>query len=350
MQHQAAGPAIPGAAPYQAGHHLPSANDFLDSDPDAFQAGSSYDRYDPAPNTARAEQLAKALGWFSIGLGLAQLLAPEKVSRAIGVADSPKLMRALGARELSAGIGILSQRRPANWLWGRVAGDAMDLLLLAAAARDRGNDQRRIALATAAVTGIAVLDLMSSMDNQQRKRLGQGPDMSGYVNVEKSITINKTADECYRFWRDFESFPRFMRHLESVRALNETRIHWKARGPAGSSVDWDADITVDEPGRELAWQSVEGADVDNAGRVLFEFAPGGRGTIVRVVMHYRPPGGIAGALVAGMFAEEPSVQIDEDLRRFKWLIETGEIPTTVGQPSGERGAWNRILFRKGAPG
>lgn len=350
MQHQAAGPATTGAAPYQAGHHLPSANDFLGSDPDAFQTGSSYDRQYPAPNAARAEQLAKALGWFSIGLGLVQLLAPEKVSRAIGVADSPKLMRAIGARELSAGIGILSQRRPANWLWSRVAGDAMDLMLLANAARDRGNDQRRIAWAAAAVAGVTALDIIAGMDNQQRKLMGQGPDTSGYVNVEKSITINKTADECYRFWRDFEAFPRFMTHLESVQAVTGNRFHWKAKGPAGSSVEWDADVTVDQPGRELAWQSVEGADVDNAGRVLFESAPGGRGTIVRVVMHYKPPGGVAGALIASMFGEEPSVQIDEDLRRFKWLIETGEIPTTVGQPSGERGAWNRLLFRKGAPG
>ncbi|MFC7515602.1 SRPBCC family protein [Herbaspirillum sp. GCM10030257] len=346
MQDQAARPAPIG--PAASGHHLPSANDFLSSSNP--QYASSYDAQYRAPNAGRAEQLAKALGWFSIGLGLAQLLAPRQVSRAIGVAESPTLMRAIGARELTAGVGILSQRRPANWLWSRVAGDAMDLAMLGAAARSPGTQRRRLAIAGAAVAGIAALDLLSSMDNQQRKLMGQGPTISGAVNVEKSVTINKSPEECYRFWHDFEAFPRFMKHIESVQLTGENRMHWKATGPLGMTVEWDAELTEDQPGRLLAWRSVEGADVDNAGSVRFESAPGGRGTIVRVVMQYSPPAGVAGALIAGMFGEEPSQQIDEDLRRFKWLIETGEIPTTVGQPSGPRGAWNRTLFRKGTPG
>jgi uncharacterized membrane protein len=118
----------------------------------------------------------------------------------------------------------------------------------------------------------------------------------------------------------------------------------------GGSVEWDAEVTVDQPGELLAWHSVEGADVDNAGTVRFEPAPGRRGTIVRIDLQYSPPGGAAGALVAKLFGEEPSQQIDEDLRRFKWLIETGEIPTTVGQPSGPRDPLTRLLIRKGEPG
>ena len=170
------------------------------------------------------------------------------------------------------------------------------------------------------------------------------------LQVEKSIIINRSAEECYRFWHDFENFPTFMKHLDEVRITGENRIHWKVKGPAGTHVAWDAELTADEPGRYIAWHSLEGADVDHAGSVRFERAPGGQGTVVRVVLRYSPPGGAAGAWVARLFGEAPEQQIDEDLRRFKWLIETGEVPTTVGQPSGPRGVVNRLLFRKGEPG
>jgi uncharacterized membrane protein len=313
-----------------------------------YQDTQSYSRVQRSDNV---EQLAKALGWFSIGLGLAQLLAPRRMSRTIGVNDSPGLMRAVGAREIASGVGILSQRRPAGWLWSRVAGDAMDLAMLGNAARvhnDAGR-RRRIAAATAAVVGITVLDVLTSTQQSQRKATEEGRFSSGAVRLQKSITINRSADECYRFWHDFERFPRFMKHLESVRITGENRTHWKAKAPAGMSVEWDAELTADEPGRFLAWQSISG-DVDNIGSVRFERAPGERGTIVRVEMQYSPPGGVAGAMLAKLFGEEPEQQIDEDLRRFKWLIETGEIPTTVGQPSGPRGVVNRLLWRKGAPG
>ncbi|HZW22586.1 SRPBCC family protein [Noviherbaspirillum sp.] len=348
MQDQAASPLPAG----QTADSLPDIN----ATPDSVSAGydqqtaPSFDTFYRSPKSDRADQMAKALGWFSIGLGLAQLIAPRGVSRAIGVQDSPRLMRTLGAREIASGVGILSQRRPANWLWARVAGDAMDLALLGAAARSRHSLRERIGWASAAVAGIAVLDLLSSIDNTQRKQMGQGPTVSGEVLLEKSITVNRPPEECYRFWHDFTSFPRFMKHLESVELTGNNRMHWKAKGPAGSSVEWDAELVADEPGRHLAWRSLEGSQVDNEGVVRFEPAPGGRGTILRVLMRYRPPGGLAGAMVAMMFGEEPSQQIDEDLRRFKWLIETGEIPTTVGQASGERGAVTRALLKKGKPG
>jgi uncharacterized membrane protein len=302
------------------------------------------------PQASRAEQLAKALGWFGIGLGLAQLLAPRRVSRAIGVEERPGVMRAVGVREIASGAGILSQPRPANWLWARVAGDAMDLALLGNAARSPYNRRRRIGVAVAAVAGVAALDVLAGMNNQRRKQHGQGATASGELRLEKSIIVNRSPQECYRFWRDVESFPRFMSHVESVRTTDENRQHWTVKGPAGSHVEWDAEILADEPGELLAWRSLAGADVDNAGSVRFEAAPGGRGTIVRVALQYRPPAGAAGEMLAKLFGEEPSQQIDEDLRRFKWLIETGEIPTTVGQPSGARRALDRLLFRKGQPG
>lgn len=300
----------------------------------------------------RGRQLVKTLGWFSIGMGIAQLLAPRQMSRAVGASDSPKLMRSVGAREIAAGVGILSQRSPAPWLWARVAGDMMDLAMLGVAGRNAyGSRQRsRLGVATAVVAGLTVLDVLTSLQNSKVGNAGPGQTIAGGIRVEKSINVHRSPEECYQFWRNFEQFPRFMKHLESVQVLEGNRSHWKATGPAGLKVEWDAEVTADQPGQLLSWRSVEGADVDNAGTVRFERGPGGRGTIVRVELEYNPPGGKAGALVAKLFGQEPTQQIDEDLRRFKWLIETGEIPTTVGQASGPRDSVTRTLIKKGLPG
>jgi uncharacterized membrane protein len=223
--------------------------------------------------------------------------------------------------------------------------------LLGLAATSSGSRRSRVAIAAGAVAGVAALDMLSSVQHQNLQRTGQLPtNQDSSIYVEKSITVNRSADECYRFWRNFENFPRFMEHVESVKTGENNRSHWTVKGPMGTSVEWDAEVTVDQAGELLAWSSVDNAEVENAGTVRFENAPGGRGTIVRVDMHYRPPGGKAGAWIARLFGEEPSRQLDEDLRRFKWLIETGEIPTNVGQASGRRDPVARLLFRKGAPG
>ncbi len=302
-------------------------------------------------NAAAGEELlVKGLAWFSIGLGLAQLIAPRTLSKATGIQDRPLLMRALGVREIAAGIGILSRRQPSPWLWSRVAGDAMDLTMLGLAASQPGARRKRVAAATAAVAGVTALDVLSSVRHGRRGDLEAKAAGNSLFEFEKSIAVNRTADECYLFWRDFQGFPRFMKHLESVRMTGGNRSHWKARGPAGSSIEWDAELTVDQPGQLLAWHSMAGAQIENAGTASFERAPGGRGTIVRVQLRYNPPGSEAGALAAKLFGADPRRQIEEDLRRFKCLIETGEIPTTEGQPSGRRSAIARLLFRKGAPG
>lgn len=297
----------------------------------------------------RAETLATALGWFSIGLGVAQLLAPRAVARVTGVDHHPGLMRAVGVRELASGIGILSQEKPAGWLWSRVAGDAMDLAMLGRAARAPHADGGRLSVVGLLVAGVAILDLMSSLDHTPQGNMTQPDTAPGEVHVQKRINVNCSPNEAYRFWRNFDNFPRFMKHLESVTTIEGDRSHWVAKAPAGGKVEWDAEVTVDRPGELLAWRSLPGANVDNAGTVGFETAPGGRGTIVDVHLYYRPPGGRAGALVAKLFGEEPSQQIDDDLRRFKALVETGVIATTVGQSSGPRSALIRLL-KKGEPG
>jgi uncharacterized membrane protein len=137
--------------------------------------------------------------------------------------------------------------------------------------------------------------------------------------------VNRSPEECYRFWHDFENFPRFMSHLESVRVTGERRTHWIAKAPAGTNVEWDAEIVSDQPEQSISWRSLPGADVENSGTVRFERAPGNRGAIVRVELEYDPPGGVLGKAVAKLFGEEPQQQVDDDVRKFKQIIETGDV-------------------------
>ncbi len=154
------------------------------------------------------------------------------------------------------------------------------------------------------------------------------------IKVEKSVMVNRPAAELYRYWRNFENLPKFMDHLESVRTTGEKRSHWVAKAPAGTTVEWDAEIINEKENELIAWRSLENADVDNAGSVRFQEAPAGRGTEVRVSLEYDPPGGVIGAAIAKLFGEAPDQQIQEDLRRFKQVMEAGERATTEGQTSG----------------
>jgi uncharacterized membrane protein len=141
------------------------------------------------------------------------------------------------------------------------------------------------------------------------------------VRVDCSVTIDRTPEEVYRFWRNLENLPRFMSHLESVTRVDGRRSHWVAKGPRGRNVEWDAEIINEEANRLIGWRSLEGADVDNAGSVRFEPTPGG-GTRVNVELQYNPPAGLLGAAVAKMFGEDPARQIDEDLQSLKQVMES----------------------------
>lgn len=158
--------------------------------------------------------------------------------------------------------------------------------------------------------------------------------MDKTIKVEKTVTINKPADELYRFWRKLDNLPHFMKHLKSVTVISDKRSHWVANAPLGASVEWDADIIEERENEFISWASVEGADVDNSGFVRFKPAPADRGTEVKVVMEYAPPGGAVASAIAKLFGEEPEQQIGDELRRFKMLMEAGEIATTEGQPKG----------------
>ncbi|WP_221089600.1 SRPBCC family protein [Deinococcus aquaedulcis] len=155
----------------------------------------------------------------------------------------------------------------------------------------------------------------------------------GEVLVGDAVTIGRPAAELYALWRPLENLPQLMTHLERVEVLSETRSRWTVKAPTGE-VSWEAEITADEPGRRLAWQSLPGAAVENHGEVLFRPAPGNRGTEVVVRLAYRPPAGTAGAIVARLTGEEPAQQLRDDLMRFKREQEVGHAPTTEGQTSG----------------
>ncbi|MEN3333627.1 MAG: hypothetical protein V7641_2992 [Blastocatellia bacterium] len=273
-----------------------------------------------AAEDAPEERLANGLGWFSIGLGLVEILVPKGFAKLIGAkGEHTGFIRFCGLREITAGIGILTNRQPATWVWARVAGDALDLASLGVALTSEDADKGRLALATAAVVGVTLLDVL----NAQQLSTPRGPH--GAIAAVNTITINRAPEEVYRFWRDFQNLPRFMSHLESVQVIDEKRSHWMAKAPAGMNVEWDAQIVEDRPNQLIAWRSLEGADVDNGGFVRFDRAPGGRGTEVRVEVEYNPPGGALGAGIAKLFGEAPEQQIKGDLRRLKQVLEIGEV-------------------------
>ncbi|MBV8535497.1 MAG: SRPBCC family protein [Alphaproteobacteria bacterium] len=299
-------------------------------------------------------RLAKLLGWVSLALGLAGAMAPRSTARLIGVADDETNCRALqlvGVRELVSGVGVLSNPEAPGWLWSRVAGDAMDLALLGSAYASDEADTGRLSLATAAVIGITLADLLCAerLSAARERPPERGRDRhsgtsgalaqaSGRaratiaewtgnrpVHVISAITINAPAEELYRFWRNVENLPRAMRHIEAVQALDDRSSRWRAKGPLGSPIEWESEITQDMPNERIAWRSRPGAALDTRGAMTFKPASGGRGTVVKVVFDYRPPGGAVGAAFARLIGKAPDQEAEEDLRRLKQIFETGEI-------------------------
>jgi uncharacterized membrane protein len=154
------------------------------------------------------------------------------------------------------------------------------------------------------------------------------------VDIRRSITINRPAGELYRFWRDFSNLPLFMKGVESVQPLSDTLTHWMVRAPFGTTVEWDAEIINDHENELIAWHSREPSDVTHAGLVRFRETE--RGTVVETRISYRAPLRGLGVALAKLFGEDPAGEVEADLRRLKMIMETGEVPTTEGQPSGAR--------------
>ena len=251
----------------------------------------------------------------------------------------------------------------------------MDLALLGRTAANTRNERQRTTAAFLAVAGVMALDIYSatqvgnrtgSLVQHRNGDNGRGPgagggdrltdeairrrqnggsgtgrytesgintglsgarakSASGVRRTTNVITVNRSVEDVYDFWRNVENLPRFMRHLESVQVLDNGRSRWKAKAPMGASVEWEAEMTEDRPGELISWRSLPGSDVRNAGTVRFTSAPGGRGTEVRVDLEYAPPAGKVGSMVAMLFREEPGQQVKDDLRHFKQVMEIGEI-------------------------
>lgn len=268
-------------------------------------------------------------------MGAVMLTAPDVVRRVAGVDDSAVarvMVPLVGVRELLHAAVLLGSREPERWVWTRVAGDVMDLTALGCAVSRLTcpRDARRRAqamTATAAVAAVTALDVFTAA------RGGPRPFARGLA-LYASITVNRRPEEVYAFWRDLENLPRFMIHLRSVRIIDRRRSHWVAEGPAGRAAEWEAEIVDDRPGELIAWRSTAGATVPNNGIVRFAEAPGGRGTEVRVQMRYDPPAGTVGVAFARLLGEHPDQQVRDDLRRFKQVLETGEVVRSEGSPEG----------------
>lgn len=287
----------------------------------------------------KAGRLAGGLGWFSVGLGLAEVLAPGEVARMVGVRNDRRTrgaLTAIGVRELANGLGILAAQRRSRWLWLRVGGDLVDLGLLGAMMTSARRRDGRMAAAFTALTALTMLDALAARttarpqgegrrSTQRRALPGIATRARATRTVTATVTIRRPVDEVYRFWRQLENLPHFMAHLDSIEAIDEQRSHWRVHGPAGITLEWDAEIVEDRPGESISWRSVPGADIDNRGTVRFVAAPGDRGTEVHACITYAAPGGRVGAMIAKLFGREPGQQARGDLRRLKQVLETGEV-------------------------
>ena len=312
------------------------------------ELGSATDRLsENGGSLTQEDRLAYGLGWFGVGLGLTELMMPRRLARVIGVPTRHRrLIRIMGLREIASGLGIITQRRPVGAVWTRVAGDVIDLACLGVAFTSSGADRKKLTAAVTAVAGATALDLLCAQQLSRRVET-----RNGAIAVTVSLIIDRSRGDLYNYWHDFSNFPSFMKHVLSVEVTGERRSHWVVTGPAGSTVAWDAEVIEDSPDALIAWRTLEGSDVDHSGQVRFEPAPGKRGTLVTVDMEYRPPAGTLGSAIATWFGENPEHSMRMDLRRFKQVMETGEVMTTEGQSAGRQGStswkYDRAVRRPG---
>ena len=226
----------------------------------------------------------------------------ERVRSGRNISDIEKLL------SIAAGTGLalygLSRRRRAGWMLTALGG-----MLVRRGATGHCHVYEALGVNTAG-TG----------DDTRRALRGAAGTL-----VEETIAINRPIEELYRFWRNLENLPHFMSHLESVERITDTLSRWRAKGPGGTTLEWNAEIINDVPNKVIGWRSIEGSDVVSAGSVNFESAPGG-GTRLRVRMQYSPPGGKVGAALAKLLGSDAATEIREDLRRFKQQVEAGETP------------------------
>jgi uncharacterized membrane protein len=212
--------------------------------------------------------------------------------------------------------------------WGMVAGGAALIIY--------GLQRRSPLSLVGAVVGaaVAVHGLGGSRYRYADTAAGAVMPHDRGTTVDKVVTIDKPVEELYRFWRNLENLPRFMTNIEAVTQMDARRSHWVVLGPGGKRYEWDAEIIHEEENSLISWRTVEGSDVAHAGSVHFSSQGPGRGTAVRAIIRYDPPGGRLAAAMVRLVGQDPGKQLAEDLRRLKQLLEIGEVPITEGQPSG----------------
>ena len=283
---------------------------------------------DPQPDITG---LTRFLGWFSIGLGVCEVLTPGAVSRIAGSRNHKGLVRFYGLREIAAGVGILTNpQNPSKWLWARVAGDVVDIASILNGSRNG----TAAAGALAAVAGVTALDVYCA-----QRATADSEGMQDVERAETSLMINCSPAECYRYWREVSNFPNFVRELKSVQTTGEKTSHWVMSLPRNAGeVEWDAEITEDVPDQRISWQSKPGSDATVNGSVTFEAAPGGRGTVIRVQMDYDFAGRSIAAPASRLLGMNPEQFANKALRRFKQILEIGEVTETEGQPAGRGGS------------
>jgi uncharacterized membrane protein len=258
-------------------------------------------------------KIARGLGWFSVGIGIAQILAPRLVSRIAGLPLPPALTVACGVRELVCGIGILTQEQVRPWMQARVAGDALDLAAFGAALLVPGADRPRIAVSTAVVAGVTALDLHCSRELAKDRRRPAPRQLSVSVNVERSPA------ELYRFWRDLTNLPRVMPRIESIQVLDDAHSHWVMRTAEGERIEWDSELIDDVADERLAWRSVDGSAVFDAGSV--QFVRAAAGTEVKIDLLYQPPADSFGGAVWMLFGMDPAAEGRLDSDALKRVME-----------------------------
>ena len=261
------------------------------------------------------ERLANGLGWFSIGLGLSELIAPGPMANFIGVRNSGSnrsVLRAYGAREIAAGIAILVQERPSGWLWARVAGDLLDFGSLASSVASSGSSAGRLARSMGAVAGVAALDFYcaSHMDRLPQSRMNQDQQSQRASNAAV-ITIEGSPDDLYRRLHEF---------MRSRADSGESRIFTSG-----------AEISEDPGSHTLRWRARPISGITVAGNVRFEPAPANRGTIVFAELE-SPSNGMVARVAGKLLGIAGSELLQNELRKFKQLVETGEIATSDMAP------------------
>jgi uncharacterized membrane protein len=281
-------------------------------------------RWNASTGNAGNRKLNIALACLSVGLGVAALLRPRQIAKLMGLRSPDQVtyaaIRSVGIREIACGMGMLCQPRWHGWPRVRLVGDAIDLALLASALPlHRVQYQKPYSCAAATIAAVSALDAVATyaVEKQSASASRHGQDLA---HVRAAITVNRSPDEAYELWRNFEKFPRFMANVESVRAVDERLSHWRAT----TGAEWDAEMVADRSGELIEWRSLEGAEV-KSGRVTFRAAPGGRGTEISLELSYEPPVGAMGGVMGKLLGKDPGHDVRGDLRRMKSLLECGEV-------------------------